>query len=76
MPVPHGKPVNDSLRMDGGGTRDTEDDEDHKLELEVILGESVVDVGEDEKLEELADGVGENDIDKLKDMSTGISLSP
>lgn len=61
MPVPHGGVVTGMLNVDGGGTRDAEDDD------------SLV---EDAALEELADGVGVKDAHKLEDMSAGISLLP
>lgn len=70
IPVPHGKPVKDSLRVEGGGTRDTD---------EVTSDELDVGVGVNDKLE-LAEGVGlgvtEKDSDRLDNISSGISSLP
>jgi hypothetical protein len=66
IPVPHGGFIDGMLRVDGGRTReaDDEDKDDNMLEVGNAL------------LDDLAVGEGMNDIDKLDDISAGISLLP
>ena len=66
------------LRVDGGGTRDTEEDEDviTMLVNDTMLEELEEGVGIDKKTEEVVEAVAQNDNDELEDMLAGISLLP
>lgn len=81
IPVPHGGIVNGMLNVDGGGTRDLDEEASEEVEamLEELIesDEEVMEVLEDDiVLDELAEGVGMRDIDRLDNMSAGISLLP